>query len=91
MCTRYPVSCPRANLVGSSDNTNGTPRDYMGLHQPPGLNPGLWCGLRRAVRAGQPQVMEIVARDLRKRFGMLVVTVSWFGFGLPEVRRCTLT
>lgn len=33
---------------------------------------------------GQPQVMEIVARDLRKRFGMLVVTVSWFGFGLPE-------
>lgn len=29
-------------------------------------------------------MMEIVARDLRKRFGMLVVTVSWFGFGLPE-------
>ena len=33
---------------------------------------------------GQPQVMDIVARDLRKRFGMLVVTVSWFGFGLPD-------
>ena len=28
--------------------------------------------------------MDIVARDLRKRFGMLVVTVSWFGFGLPD-------
>lgn len=33
---------------------------------------------------GQPQVAEIVARDLRKRLGMLVVTVDWFSFGLPE-------
>jgi creatinine amidohydrolase len=33
---------------------------------------------------GQPQVMDIVARDLRKRHGMLVVTLSWFSFGLPE-------
>lgn len=33
---------------------------------------------------GQPQIMDIVARDLRKRFGMLVVAVNWFGFGLPD-------
>ena len=33
---------------------------------------------------GQPQVAEIVARDLRRRLGMLVVTVDWFSFGLPE-------
>jgi len=33
---------------------------------------------------GQPQVMDIVARDLRKRFGMFVVCVNWFSFGVPE-------
>jgi creatinine amidohydrolase len=33
---------------------------------------------------GQPQIMDIVARDLRKRHGMLVVTCSWFSFGTPE-------
>ena len=33
---------------------------------------------------GQPQIMDVVARDLRKRHGMLVVTCSWFSFGLPE-------
>lgn len=33
---------------------------------------------------GQPQVMDIVARDLRKRHAMLVVTCSWFSFGLPD-------
>ena len=32
---------------------------------------------------GQPQIMDVVARDLRKRHGMLVVTCSWFSFGLP--------
>ena len=33
---------------------------------------------------GQPQIMDVVARDLRKRHGMLVVTCSWFSFGLPD-------
>ena len=33
---------------------------------------------------GQPQVMDIVARELRVRHGMLVVVLSWFGFGLPD-------
>ncbi|KAK3277585.1 hypothetical protein CYMTET_14416 [Cymbomonas tetramitiformis] len=32
---------------------------------------------------GQPQVMEIVARELRVRYGMFVVTLSWFNFGIP--------
>jgi creatinine amidohydrolase len=32
---------------------------------------------------GQPQVMEIVARDLRVRLGMTVVAYSWFAGGLP--------
>ena len=32
---------------------------------------------------GQPQVMDIVARDLRVRHGMLVVAYSWFAGGLP--------
>ncbi len=33
---------------------------------------------------GQPQVMQIVARELRIRHEMLVVGCSWFQFGLPE-------
>lgn len=33
---------------------------------------------------GQPQIMDVVARDLRKRLGMLVVTCNWFSFGLPD-------
>eukprot|EP00238_Polyblepharides_amylifera_P014493 CAMPEP_0196594334 /NCGR_PEP_ID=MMETSP1081-20130531/78045_1 /TAXON_ID=36882 /ORGANISM="Pyramimonas amylifera, Strain CCMP720" /LENGTH=362 /DNA_ID=CAMNT_0041918573 /DNA_START=157 /DNA_END=1245 /DNA_ORIENTATION=+ len=33
---------------------------------------------------GQPQVMDIVARDLRVRFDMFVVTLNWFSFGVPE-------
>jgi creatinine amidohydrolase len=58
---------------------------------------GVWTDIGEAVaragvkkliifnsHGGQPQVMDIVARDLRKRYGMLVVTVSWFGFGLPD-------
>jgi creatinine amidohydrolase len=32
---------------------------------------------------GQPQVMEIVARDLRVRLGMTVVAYSWFAGGQP--------
>jgi len=32
---------------------------------------------------GQPQVMEIVARDLRVRLGMTVVAYSWLAGGLP--------
>ena len=33
---------------------------------------------------GQPQVMEIVARELRVRHGMLAVSSSWWHMGLPE-------
>lgn len=33
---------------------------------------------------GQPQVMEIVARELRVRHGMLAVSSSWWHMGLPD-------
>ncbi len=33
---------------------------------------------------GQPQVMEIVARELRVRHGLLAVSSSWWHMGLPE-------
>ncbi len=33
---------------------------------------------------GQPQVLDIVARELRIRCGMLVVNAAWFAFGIPE-------
>ncbi len=33
---------------------------------------------------GQPQVMEIVARDLRVRLGMMAVTSNWWHVELPE-------
>ncbi len=32
---------------------------------------------------GNPQVMEIVARDLRVRLGLVAVCASWYSFGLP--------
>jgi creatinine amidohydrolase len=45
------------------------------------------AGIRRLVIAnshgGQPQIMDIVARDLRVRLGMLVVTLSYGAFGRP--------
>ena len=45
------------------------------------------AGVRKLVlfnaHGGQPQVMEIVARELRVRHGMLAVAASWYGFGLP--------
>ncbi len=45
------------------------------------------AGLRKLVlfnaHGGQPQVMDIVARDLRLRHRMLVAAVNWFAFGLP--------
>lgn len=33
---------------------------------------------------GQPQILDIVARELRVRHAMLVVNAAWFGLGLPE-------
>jgi creatinine amidohydrolase len=46
------------------------------------------AGLRKLVflnsHGGQPQVMEIVARDLRVRHRMMVVAANWYGFGTPE-------
>jgi creatinine amidohydrolase len=45
------------------------------------------AGVRKLVlfnsHGGQPQVMEIVARDLRVRLGMLVVAYSWYAAGVP--------
>jgi creatinine amidohydrolase len=46
------------------------------------------AGVRKLVlfnsHGGQPQVMDIVARDLRVRLGMLVVAYSWYAGGLPS-------
>lgn len=33
---------------------------------------------------GQPQVMEIVCRELRVRLGMVAVSYGWFGGGVPD-------
>lgn len=46
------------------------------------------AGVRKLVlfnsHGGQESVMDIVARDLRERFGMLVVCVNWYQLGLPD-------
>lgn len=46
------------------------------------------CGIRKLVilnsHGGQIQPMEIVARDLRVKHGMLVVPSNWWHLGLPE-------
>ncbi|HEX3535311.1 MAG TPA: creatininase family protein [Stellaceae bacterium] len=46
------------------------------------------AGLRKLVivnsHGGQPQIMDIVARDLRVRRQMFVVTVSYSGLGRPQ-------
>ncbi|MEO1250504.1 MAG: creatininase family protein, partial [Pseudomonadota bacterium] len=46
------------------------------------------AGLRKLLffnsHGGQPQIMDLVARDLRARHGMLAAHVSWFDFGLPD-------
>ena len=44
-------------------------------------------GIRKLVlfnsHGGQPQIMDIVARDLRVRLAMMVVAYSWYAGGLP--------
>jgi creatinine amidohydrolase len=46
------------------------------------------AGLRKLVlvtsHGGNVAAMELVARDLRARFGMLTVTVGWHRFGYPD-------
>ncbi len=46
------------------------------------------CGLRKLVlvtsHGGNVAAMELVARDLRARLGMLVITVGWHRFGYPD-------
>ena len=46
------------------------------------------AGVRKVVllnsHGGNVSVLDLVARDLRVRFGMLAVACSWFGFGYPE-------
>jgi creatinine amidohydrolase len=45
------------------------------------------AGIRKLLllnsHGGQPQGMEIVARDLRIRLGMVVVAWSWYQAGVP--------
>ncbi|MBB3772310.1 creatinine amidohydrolase [Angulomicrobium tetraedrale] len=46
------------------------------------------AGVRKLVvvnsHGGNVPILDIVARDLRARLGMLVVTISWHRFGYPE-------
>lgn len=46
------------------------------------------AGVRKLVlfnsHGGQPQVMEIVARELRVRLGMIAVAANWYSFGVPD-------
>ncbi len=46
------------------------------------------AGVRKIVfinaHGGQPQIMDIVTRDLRVRHEMLAVTCNWWHMGLPE-------
>lgn len=46
------------------------------------------AGIRRLIllnsHGGQPQVMDIVARELRVRHAMLVVNAAWFDMGVPD-------
>ena len=46
------------------------------------------AGLRKLVflnaHGGQPQVMEIVAREMRVRHGLLALASGWWSVGLPE-------
>jgi len=46
------------------------------------------AGLKKMIflnaHGGQPQVMEIVARELRVRFAMMAVSSSWWHMGLPD-------
>ena len=57
----------------------------------------MWCeigacvaasGVRKMVllnsHGGQISIMDIVARELRQRHGMMVFSVNWFGHGLPD-------
>lgn len=53
------------------------------------IGESVWrAGVRKLVlfnsHGGQPPVMEIVARDLRVRLEMFVVSVSWFDLGIPD-------
>ena len=46
------------------------------------------AGIRRLIllnsHGGQPQVIDIVARELRVRHAMLVVNAAWFALGMPD-------
>lgn len=46
------------------------------------------AGIRRVIllnsHGGQPQVMDIVARELRIRHTLLAVNAAWFNMGLPD-------
>lgn len=45
------------------------------------------AGVRRLIllnsHGGQPQILDVVARELRIRHGMLVVNAAWYSMGMP--------
>ena len=88
-----PVTILPPLPVGKSDEHHGFPGTLTLSAETLGR---LWieigelvarAGVRKLVlfnsHGGQPQVMEIVARDLRVRLGMLVVAYSWYAAGVP--------
>lgn len=46
------------------------------------------AGIKRLIllnsHGGQPQIMDVVARELRVRHGMFVVCAAWYAMGMPK-------
>jgi len=93
-----PADCPALFLptlpVGKSDEHSAYPGT---LTFSAGTLMAMWteigdsvarAGVRKLVllnsHGGQMAPMDIVARDLRLRHGMMAVAASWFAMGLPE-------
>jgi creatinine amidohydrolase len=72
--------------VASSTATSGTAETLIRLWTEIGESVAA-AGIRKLVilnsHGGQPQIMDIVARDLRVRLSMLVVTLNYWGLGRP--------
>jgi creatinine amidohydrolase len=89
-----PVTFLPLQMIGQSDEHLQFP-GTLGLSAPTVIR--AWteigesvhrAGLRKLVlmtsHGGNTQAMDIVARDLRVRLGMLVVTCGWHRFGYPD-------
>jgi creatinine amidohydrolase len=93
-----PPDLPAVLLPLMPIGTSVEHRDYPGtLSLSPATLSALWteiaesvlrAGVRKIVffnaHGGQPQVIDLVALDLRARLGMLAVHAGWYDFGLPE-------